>query len=151
MWEERSSPSHILTGNVNSVLIIHLQRNLIIACTLHYLYATTVRVENFEDGKFRAIRDFALYLENFAGINSTFHVYQPPTKNAKLKTPRNFLPVRYIIMLNLLVDANGVMVLYLTPFLLGPCMSSATSLGTTECTWETKNSILSATLFSLQC
>ncbi len=31
----------------------------------------TVRVENFEGGKFRAIP----YLENFAGINSTFHVY----------------------------------------------------------------------------
>ncbi len=43
-------------------------------------------------------------VESFAGINSTFHVYnfrvimQPPTKNAKLKPPRNFLPVQYSVL-----------------------------------------------------
>ncbi len=45
---------------------------------------------NFKGVKFRLI-------ENFAGSNSTFHgfnfrVLQPPTKDVKLKTPRNFYP-----------------------------------------------------------
>ncbi len=38
------------------------------------VYSYTVRVENFEGGKFRAIK-IVSYLENFAGSNSTFHVY----------------------------------------------------------------------------
>ncbi len=48
----------------------------------------TVRVENFVQFK------IVSYLENFAGSNSTCHMYkfrvimQPPTKNAKLKTPK---------------------------------------------------------------
>ena len=29
-------------------------------------------------------------------MSFNFRVLQPPTKNAKLKTPRNFLPVRYL-------------------------------------------------------
>ncbi len=45
--------------------------------------------------KFRAIQDF----ENFAGSNSTFHgiifVSSATHEKREIKTPRNFLPVRY--------------------------------------------------------
>ncbi len=42
------------------------------ACNMHG--CNTVRVDIFEGVKFRVIQDFAL-LQIFAGINSTFHVY----------------------------------------------------------------------------
>ncbi len=54
-----------------------------------------VRVENFEGVENFVQFQILPYLENFAGINS-ISCDEPPTKNAKLKTPRNFLPVRYV-------------------------------------------------------
>ncbi len=58
-------------------------------------HTITVRVENFEGGKFRAIQDFA-FLENFAGITSTCIIFVSSATHEKreIKKPRNFLPVR---------------------------------------------------------
>ena len=74
-------------------------------------------------GKFCAIQYFEIFVgSTFHGVRvwhlsrmriQTFHfcVQQPPTKNVKLKTPQNFLPVWYYCnrVVGLLVKVGGAL------------------------------------------
>ncbi len=64
-------------------------------------------LEILAGSKFRGVRVchyLACVNKAFRGFN--FRVLQPPTKNAKLKTPRNFLPVRYLFVSSIECELN---------------------------------------------
>ncbi len=70
-------------------------------------------MENFQDGKFRAIPDFALF-RKFAGINSTFHVYNfrvvTHEKREIKNTSKIFLPVRYDEVMTTLLSGHTIQI-----------------------------------------